>query len=134
MRGYVRAAGPQGVFLALGRDVSARVRLSNLADSFVDSPDKDFPVGKLVQGWVLRIDPARYAIGKAAATQLSHSCFDGACHHMAAQATYALPACESQKLCRVEITLRQQQRKAPTAGWDDLPEWLQEGATVQVIS
>ena len=31
---------------------------------------------------------------------------------------------------RVELTLRPHQHKA--SGWDSLPEWLQEGATVQV--
>ena len=59
VKGYVRAAGRQGVFVALSRTITGRVRLSNLASSFVEDPEKAFPVGKLVQGTVLRIDPDR---------------------------------------------------------------------------
>ena len=60
MQGYVRAVGAQGVFVTLGRGVDARIRLSNLSDTFVEDPAAAFVPGQLVQGTVLSLDPARW--------------------------------------------------------------------------
>ena len=59
VQGYVRAVGPQGVFVTLGRAVDARIRLSNLADTYVEDPAAAFVPGQLVRGTILSIDPAR---------------------------------------------------------------------------
>ena len=59
MQGYVRAVGPQGVFVTLGRGLDARIRLSNLSDTLVDKPEAAFVPGQLVQGTILSLDPAR---------------------------------------------------------------------------
>lgn len=40
----------KGCFIMLSRKVDAKVLLSNLSDGFVDSPEKEFPIGKLVTG------------------------------------------------------------------------------------
>lgn len=34
----------------LSRNIDARILISNLSDDFVENPEKDFPVGKLVIG------------------------------------------------------------------------------------
>ena len=44
---------------ALARDLTARVRLSNLADGFIPDPAAEFPVGRLVRGRVLSVDSNR---------------------------------------------------------------------------
>ncbi len=59
MAGYIREVGRLGAFVELGRDVIARVRLSNLADGFVEDPAAAFPPGLLVKGRVLTIAPGR---------------------------------------------------------------------------
>ncbi len=53
VRGYVRSVSPAGVFVCLSDSITARVRLSNLADTFVEDPKADFPEGRLVQGKVI---------------------------------------------------------------------------------
>ena len=55
MKGYVRSVSPAGVFVCLSDSITARIRLSNLADSFVEDPKADFPEGRLVQGKVISI-------------------------------------------------------------------------------
>jgi rRNA biogenesis protein RRP5 len=57
--GYVRDVGRQGAFVEIGRDLVARVRLSNLSQGFVEDPVAAFPVGQLVRGRVLSIAPGR---------------------------------------------------------------------------
>ena len=82
VKGYVKAAGPQGVFVALSRDVTGRVRLSNLSSSFVEKPEQAFPVGRMVQGSVLRIDPDRCALHHAWRTRMlgyTPAGYHGAC-------------------------------------------------------
>lgn len=40
----------KGCFILLSRKIDAKILLSNLSDGFVDNPEKDFPVGKLLIG------------------------------------------------------------------------------------
>ncbi|KAG8100361.1 hypothetical protein GUJ93_ZPchr0013g34916 [Zizania palustris] len=41
----------------VSRMIEARIILSNLSDEYVENPQKDFPVGMLVEGRVLSVDP-----------------------------------------------------------------------------
>jgi len=50
LQGYVKNTMSKGCFIILSRTVEAKVRLSNLCDTFVKEPEKEFPVGKLVTG------------------------------------------------------------------------------------
>jgi rRNA biogenesis protein RRP5 len=56
--GYVRTSSKSGVFVTLGRKVSARVVLKDLSDKFVADISKSYPPGKLVQGRVTAVDVA----------------------------------------------------------------------------
>ena len=62
VRGYVKAASKVGVFVTLSHDVDARVRLSNLAETFVKDPEAAFPVGQLVSGRILKVTPERWLL------------------------------------------------------------------------
>jgi rRNA biogenesis protein RRP5 len=53
-RGYVRAVGAKGAFVALDRARVAHVRLRDLGDGFVEDPAAAFPEGSLVTGRLLR--------------------------------------------------------------------------------
>ncbi|XP_031396337.1 rRNA biogenesis protein RRP5 isoform X3 [Punica granatum] len=57
VQGYVKNVSPKGCFILLSRKFDAKILLSNLASGFVDDPDKEFPVGKLVMGRVLSVEP-----------------------------------------------------------------------------
>jgi rRNA biogenesis protein RRP5 len=57
VQGYVKNTMSKGCFIILSRTVEAKVRLSNLCDTFVKEPEKEFPVGKLVTGRVLNVEP-----------------------------------------------------------------------------
>ncbi|KZV37907.1 hypothetical protein F511_12189 [Dorcoceras hygrometricum] len=57
VQGYVKNISTKGCFVMLSRKIDAKVLLSNLSVDFVDNPEKDFPVGKLVSGWVLSVEP-----------------------------------------------------------------------------
>lgn len=50
LQGYVKNVTSKGCFILLSRKLDAKIRLSNLSDGFVESPDKEFPIGKLVVG------------------------------------------------------------------------------------
>ncbi|PKA45582.1 30S ribosomal protein S1, chloroplastic [Apostasia shenzhenica] len=54
--GYVKNVTSKGCFIMLSRKIDARILLSNLSDGFVENPDAEFPVGKLVHGRVLCVD------------------------------------------------------------------------------
>ncbi|CAN6203351.1 unnamed protein product [Urochloa humidicola] len=58
IKGYVKNVNSKGCFIMLSRMVEARITLSNLSDEYVENPQKDFPVGKLVHGRVLSTDPS----------------------------------------------------------------------------
>ncbi|KAK4767494.1 hypothetical protein SAY86_015244 [Trapa natans] len=57
VQGYVKNVSSKGCFIMLSRKIDARILLSNLADSFIDDPEKEFPVGKLLMGRVLSVEP-----------------------------------------------------------------------------
>lgn len=57
VQGYVKNISAKGCFVMLSRKIDAKVLLSNLSVNFVDNPEKDFPVGKLVSGRVLSVEP-----------------------------------------------------------------------------
>lgn len=63
LSGYVKAVSPAGAFVCLARGCEARVRLGQLADSFVPNPEEAFPPGKRVAGRVLRVDSGRWVAG-----------------------------------------------------------------------
>ncbi|CAH2053972.1 unnamed protein product [Thlaspi arvense] len=57
IQGYVKNTMSKGCFIMLSRTLDAKVLLSNLCDTFVKDPEKEFPVGKLVTGRVLNVEP-----------------------------------------------------------------------------
>lgn len=50
LQGYVKNVTPKGCFVMLSRKIDAKILISNLSDDFVENPEKDFYVGKLVIG------------------------------------------------------------------------------------
>nr|GMD47877.1 rRNA biogenesis protein RRP5 isoform X1 [Ipomoea batatas] len=56
VQGYVKNVTPKGCFIMLSRKVDAKILISNLADGFIESPEKEFPVGKLVTGKVVSVE------------------------------------------------------------------------------
>ncbi|XWS66506.1 hypothetical protein CRYUN_Cryun05aG0205600 [Craigia yunnanensis] len=57
VQGYVKNVIPKGCFILLSRKLDAKILLSNLSDSYIDVPKKEFPIGKLVAGRVLAVEP-----------------------------------------------------------------------------
>ncbi|KAL5720281.1 hypothetical protein ACHQM5_012960 [Ranunculus cassubicifolius] len=57
VQGYVKNVMSKGCFIMLSRKVDAKVLLSNLSNSFIKNPEEEFPVGMLVQGKVLSVEP-----------------------------------------------------------------------------
>ncbi|KAL8147183.1 rRNA biogenesis protein RRP5 isoform X2 [Apium graveolens] len=57
VQGYVKNVTPRGCFIMLSRKFDARILLSNLSDGFVENPDRQFPIGKLVNGKVISVEP-----------------------------------------------------------------------------
>lgn len=57
VQGYVKNVTPKGCFVMLSRKIDAKILISNLSDDFVENPEKDFYVGKLVIGKVLSVEP-----------------------------------------------------------------------------
>ncbi|KAK7278792.1 hypothetical protein RJT34_23828 [Clitoria ternatea] len=57
VKGYVKSVTPKGCFILLSRKVDAKILISNLSDHYVKDPEKEFPVGKLVTGRVLSVEP-----------------------------------------------------------------------------
>eukprot|EP00887_Chlorella_sp_A99_P001742 scaffold19.g1742.t1 len=53
--GYVKAVGPAGVFVELSRGLEARIKLSQLADTFVEQPAEAFLAGCRVDARVLHV-------------------------------------------------------------------------------
>ena len=49
-QGYVKNVTPKGCFIWLSRKLDAKILISNLSDGFIESPEKEFPIGKLVVG------------------------------------------------------------------------------------
>lgn len=59
--GYVQHVSKAGMFVALAHDVTARVKLGQLAASFVEDPQAAFPPGTLVKGRILSVQGDRSA-------------------------------------------------------------------------
>ena len=59
VQGYVKNVTSKGVFVALASDLDAHIRLSNLADGFVENPSEAFAEGQLVSGRVLSVVGSR---------------------------------------------------------------------------
>ncbi|XP_026418043.1 rRNA biogenesis protein RRP5-like isoform X1 [Papaver somniferum] len=57
VQGYVKNLMPKGCFIMLSRKIDAKILLSNLSDGFIENPEMEFPVGKLVNGKVLSVEP-----------------------------------------------------------------------------
>lgn len=50
VQGYVKNITSKGCFLMLSRKLDARILISNLSDGYIETPEKDFPIGLLVHG------------------------------------------------------------------------------------
>ncbi|TYJ18682.1 hypothetical protein E1A91_A09G140100v1 [Gossypium mustelinum] len=57
VQGYVKNVIPKGCFIMLSRKVDAKILMSNLSNGYVNDPKKEFPIGKLVSGRVLAVEP-----------------------------------------------------------------------------
>ncbi|CAO2824133.1 unnamed protein product [Amaranthus hypochondriacus] len=55
--GYVKNVTPKGCFIMLSRNIDARIKLTNLSDGYVEDPVKEFPVGKLLEGKIISVEP-----------------------------------------------------------------------------
>eukprot|EP00798_Chlamydomonas_sp_ICE-L_P000496 gene496-1903_t len=53
--GFVKRVDGKGLFISLSRDVDARIKLCNLSDGYVESPQAAFPEGLLVEGTVISL-------------------------------------------------------------------------------
>ncbi|KAL7134052.1 hypothetical protein ABFS83_11G001300 [Erythranthe nasuta] len=57
VQGYVKNVSSKGCFIMLSRKIDARILISKLSDNFVENPENEFPIGKLVVGKVLSVEP-----------------------------------------------------------------------------
>ncbi|XP_057422928.1 rRNA biogenesis protein RRP5 [Lotus japonicus] len=57
VKGYVKSVTPKGCFIILSRKIDARILIPNLSDQYIEDPEKEFPVGKLVIGRVISVEP-----------------------------------------------------------------------------
>lgn len=57
IRGFVRRVADGGLFVTVGHDVTAFVRISDLSDSYLKEWKDSFQVGQLVKGRVTVVDP-----------------------------------------------------------------------------
>ncbi|KAL6997499.1 hypothetical protein U1Q18_007623 [Sarracenia purpurea var. burkii] len=57
VQGYVKNVTPKGCFIMLCRKLDAKILLSNLSEGFIENPEKDFPIGKLVIGKLVSVEP-----------------------------------------------------------------------------
>lgn len=57
VQGYVKNVTSKGCFILLSRKLDARILLANLSDGYVEKPEREFPIGKLVSGRVLSVEP-----------------------------------------------------------------------------
>ncbi|KAI9840320.1 MAG: rRNA biogenesis protein rrp5 [Sclerophora amabilis] len=56
VRGFVKNVADSGVFITLGRDVTAYVRVSDLSDSYIKDFKSAFQVDQLVKGKIIAVD------------------------------------------------------------------------------
>lgn len=57
VRGFVKNVADKGLFVMLGTNVTAYVRVSDLSDSFLKDWKSSFEIDQLVQGKVILVDP-----------------------------------------------------------------------------
>jgi rRNA biogenesis protein RRP5 len=59
VRGYVKVVNTKNktAFVSINRNLVARVFFNNLSDTFVKDPVHKFPIGKMVEGRILSVDP-----------------------------------------------------------------------------
>ncbi|OKL57576.1 hypothetical protein UA08_07016 [Talaromyces atroroseus] len=57
VRGFVRKVADNGLFVTLGHNVSAYVRISDLSDSYLKEWKDEFQADQLVKGRVILVDP-----------------------------------------------------------------------------
>ncbi|XP_076905789.1 rRNA biogenesis protein RRP5-like [Bidens hawaiensis] len=57
IQGYVKNITPKGCFITLSRKLDAKILISNLSDDFVSKPEEEFPIGTLVTGRVVSLEP-----------------------------------------------------------------------------
>ncbi|XP_024994090.1 rRNA biogenesis protein RRP5 isoform X6 [Cynara cardunculus var. scolymus] len=57
VEGYVKNITPKGCFIMLSRKLDAKILISNLSDDYVSKPEEEFPIGKLVNGRVVSLEP-----------------------------------------------------------------------------
>ncbi|KAM7262095.1 hypothetical protein ACFE04_021172 [Oxalis oulophora] len=57
VQGYIKNTMSKGCFIILSRKIEGRILLSNLSDGYVENPEKEFTIGKLVEGRVLSVEP-----------------------------------------------------------------------------
>ncbi|CAJ2506945.1 Uu.00g081310.m01.CDS01 [Anthostomella pinea] len=57
IRGFVKNVSDKGVFVGLGEDVTAMVRVSDLSDKFLKEWKDEFQVDQLVKGRITSLDP-----------------------------------------------------------------------------
>ena len=66
----MKSVSPAGAFVALARNLEARVKMNNLADGYVDEPQQAFPEGQLVTGRIIGTDHNRCCSRTACAGKL----------------------------------------------------------------
>ncbi|KAI9142050.1 hypothetical protein BKA69DRAFT_1037920 [Paraphysoderma sedebokerense] len=57
VRGYVKSVSGKGVFINLGRKLDGKVKLCNLADTFVKNLNEKFKSGQVVNAKVISLEP-----------------------------------------------------------------------------
>ncbi|KAL3505256.1 hypothetical protein ACH5RR_035097 [Cinchona calisaya] len=57
MLGYGKNVTPRGCFIMLSWKSDVKILMSNLSEGFVENPEKEFPVGKLVIDKVISAEP-----------------------------------------------------------------------------
>ncbi|KAK3019414.1 hypothetical protein RJ639_004664 [Escallonia herrerae] len=57
VQGYVKNVTPKGCFIMLSRKLDAKILLSKLSEGYVENPEQEFPIGKLVIGKVVSVEP-----------------------------------------------------------------------------
>ena len=57
--GYIKASGPNGVFISLSRAVDARIRLRQLSEQFIPDVVSAYPVGQYIEATVLKVEDGK---------------------------------------------------------------------------
>ena len=58
VQGYIRNVSENGCFVSLGRNLTARVKIAELSDSFIKDWKTAFSAGQLVRGRIMSVDPS----------------------------------------------------------------------------